>query len=249
MAQPVTRRTSLQTGAAAAALALTSMPATAANPRVSLRLMETSDLHVNVYPYDYYRDRPDDTVGLARTAGLIKAARAQARNSILFDNGDIIQGNPLGDFMAYKKGLKSGDTHPVIAAMNELGYAACTFGNHEFNYGLEFMDNALGAANFPSTCCNLLLPGGRARAEPWLVIEKTVTDNAGAEHRLRIGVIGFLPPQIMQWDRGHLEGRVMTTDITQAAEKYVPELRAQNVDLVVALCHSGISRSPRAAGE
>ena len=249
MAQRITRRTTLQTGAAAAAVALTPAPARAQTVRVALRLMATSDLHVNVYPYDYYRDKPDDTVGLARTASLIKAARAQAKNSILFDNGDIIQGSPLGDFIAYEKGLKDGGAHPVIAAMNELGYAACTLGNHEFNYGLAFMDDALGGANFPVTCCNLMTPEGKPRAAPWLVTEQNVTDAGGAAHKLKIGVIGFLPPQIMQWDRGNLEGKVTTLDIVRAAEKYLPELRAQGVDLVVALCHSGISRGPRAVGE
>jgi len=246
MTNRFSRRTVLQ---AAGALALTPATAFAANPRVALRLLETSDLHVNVYPYDYYRDKPDDTVGLAKTATLIKVARGEVKNSLLFDNGDIIQGSPMGDFMAYKKGLKKGDVHPIIASMNALDYAACTLGNHEFNYGLEYMDNALGGANFPSTCCNLLMPDGKARAKPWLVIEKNVTDVDGASHMLRIGVIGFLPPQIMQWDKGNLEGKVTTTDIVQAAEKYVPELRAQNVDLVVALCHSGISRSARQVGE
>jgi len=243
MTQPITRRAAVAT--AAAALAASTLPARAENPKVSLRLLETSDLHVNVFPYDYYRDKPDDTVGLAKTASLIKAARAEAKNSILFDNGDIIQGSPMGDFMFYKKGLKAGEVHPIIAAMNELGYAACTLGNHEFNYGLPYLDAALGGANFPSTCCNLLGLDGKPRAKPWLVVEKDVTDASGAAHKLRVGVIGFLPPQVMQWDKGNLEGKVTTTDIVQAAEKYVPELRAQKVDVVVALCHSGISRSAR----
>src|SRR5580693_1912699 len=104
--------------------------------RLRLRLMGTSDLHANVFPYDYYRDKPDDRVGLARTAGLIARARAEAPNALLLDNGDIIQGTPLGDYVALSKGLKAGDVHPMIAAMNTLGYAACTLGNHEFNYGL-----------------------------------------------------------------------------------------------------------------
>ena len=67
---------------------------------LQLRLMGTSDLHANIHPYDYYRDRPDDTVGLAKTASLIAAARREAPNSLLFDNGDVIQGTPLGDYAA-----------------------------------------------------------------------------------------------------------------------------------------------------
>ena len=59
---------------------------------------------------------------------------------MLFDNGDLIQGNPMGDYMAYEKGLNQGDIHPAVAALNTLGYDAATLGNHEFNYGLEFLD-------------------------------------------------------------------------------------------------------------
>jgi 2',3'-cyclic-nucleotide 2'-phosphodiesterase/3'-nucleotidase len=95
--------------------------------------METTDLHVNVLPYDYYRDKADDTLGLARTASLIRAARAEAKNSLLFDNGDLIQGSPMGDYLAYKKGIKAGEVHPMFAGMNELDYLCATVGNHEFN--------------------------------------------------------------------------------------------------------------------
>ena len=211
---------------------------------LTLRLIGTSDLHANVFPYDYYRDRPDDTVGLAKTASLIAKARGEVANSLLFDNGDIIQGSPLGDYAATAMGLKRGDVHPMIAAMNTLGYAACSIGNHEFNYGLDCLDIAVAGANFPALSCNILRPDGAFYFKPWLVLEPTLRDDAGAEHRLRIGVIGFTPPQIVQWDQGHLQGRATTIGIAEAARVQLAALRAQGVDLVVALCHSGISRKP-----
>jgi 2',3'-cyclic-nucleotide 2'-phosphodiesterase/3'-nucleotidase len=77
-----------------------------------LRLMETTDLHVHVHPYDYYGDRPNDTMGLARTASIIRAIRAEATNSMLDDDGDYLQGNPMGDFIAYERGMREGDVHP-----------------------------------------------------------------------------------------------------------------------------------------
>ena len=77
----------------------------AAAGQAHLRIMETTDLHVAVFPYDYYADAPNDTMGLARTAAIIEAIRAEAGNSILIDNGDVIQGNPMGDYIAYEKGL------------------------------------------------------------------------------------------------------------------------------------------------
>ena len=111
--------------------------------------METTDLHVHVFPYDYYADKPRDTIGLSRTASLIQGVRAESTNSLLLDNGDFLQGNPMGDYIAYERGMKDGDSHPVINAMNALGFDASTLGNHEFNYGVSFLMKSLAGADFP----------------------------------------------------------------------------------------------------
>jgi 2',3'-cyclic-nucleotide 2'-phosphodiesterase/3'-nucleotidase len=249
MTTSITRRRVLQTGVAAAAL--TGMPrwAFAAGPVVKLRILETTDLHVNVFPYDYYRDSPDDTVGLVRTASLVKAARGEARNSLLFDNGDLIQGSPLGDFVAYRQGMKPGDVHPMVAAMNELNYDCGTLGNHEFNYGLDFLQNSLGAAKFPLVCANVVKANGETLRKPWLILDREFVDESGAKQALKVGVIGFVPPQIVQWDKAHLDGRATTTDIVDAANKHVPDLKKAGADIVVALCHSGIAGGERKGGE
>jgi 2',3'-cyclic-nucleotide 2'-phosphodiesterase / 3'-nucleotidase len=223
-----------------AAVALHPFAALAAAGQAHLRIMETTDLHVAVFPYDYYADAPNDTLGLARTAALIDAIRAEAGNSILLDNGDVIQGNPMGDYIAYEKGLAD-NSHPVIAAMNTLGYEAGTMGNHEFNYGLEFLDAALKGANFPIVCANIVKADGTPFAEPYRIVEKQLTDGAGATHTIRLGYIGFVPPQIMTWDSSNLAGKVDTIGIVEAAEKYVPEMQAAGVDLIIALSHSGIA--------
>jgi 2',3'-cyclic-nucleotide 2'-phosphodiesterase/3'-nucleotidase len=194
--------------------------------------METTDLHVHVYPYDYYGDRPVDTVGLARTASIIREIRDEATNSILVDNGDFLQGNPMGDYIAYERGMKEGDLHPIIAAMNTLDFAVSTAGNHEFNYGLDFLMKTVAGANFPVVCANVgkgtLGAGPRddnTLFKPYVILDRTVTDGAGNTHPIRIGFIGFVPPQIMNWDRGHLEGSVNTRDIVEAARAWVPEGR------------------------
>ena len=119
-----------------------------------LRIISTTDLHCHVQPYDYYADKPVDTVGLARTGIVIEAIRAEATNTLLVDNGDYLQGNPMGDYIAYKRGMKPGDIHPVIAGMNTLDYAAGTLGNHEFNYGVDFLDLVNAGAGFPIVCAN-----------------------------------------------------------------------------------------------
>ena len=249
MTTSITRRRVLQTGVAAAALTGIPSWAFAAGPVVKLRILETTDLHVNVFPYDYYRDAPDETVGLARTASLVKAARGEAKNSLLFDNGDLIQGSPLGDFVAYRQGMKPGDVHPMVAAMNELNYDGGTLGNHEFNYGLEFLQNSLGAAKFPLVCANVVKANGETLMKPWLVLDREFVDETGAKQPLKVGVIGFVPPQIVQWDKAHLDGRATTTDIVDAANKHVPELKKAGAQIVVALCHSGIAGGERKGGE
>lgn len=247
MGKLMPRRTMLA-GAAGAAVSAIAPPLLAAGPAVTLRLLATSDLHMFVADYDYYRDREDDTVGLARTARLIDEARAEVANCLLLDNGDLIQGNPLGDFLAADQGLAPGTLHPMIRAMNLLGYDAAAIGNHEFNFGLDFLGRALAGARFPQICANVLKADGAPWLPPSAVLEREVADESGERHRLRIGVIGFVTPQITMWDRSKLSGRLVTQDIVEAAERHVPALRAE-ADLVVALCHSGISAAERRGGD
>ncbi|MCV6823328.1 MULTISPECIES: bifunctional 2',3'-cyclic-nucleotide 2'-phosphodiesterase/3'-nucleotidase [Halocynthiibacter] len=244
---PLSRRHFLA-GAAAGTTVLTLHPYSvhAASNQAHLRIMETTDLHVHVYPYDYYSDKPIDTVGLARTAAHIVDIRNEATNSILLDNGDFLQGNPMGDYIAYERGMAEGDMHPVIAAMNAVGFDASTLGNHEFNYGLDFLMKSLAGANFPIVSANVVTERGASPREdktllkPYVILDRMVTDGAGAEHSIKIGMIGFVPPQIMNWDRRHLEGNVSTRDILEAARAYVPEMKEAGADIIIALSHSGI---------
>jgi 2',3'-cyclic-nucleotide 2'-phosphodiesterase/3'-nucleotidase len=219
-----------------------------ASPVVRLRLLETSDLHTFDENYDYFRDQPDDSVGLTKVASLIFLARAEVKNVLLFDNGDIIQGNPLADFVALPGNFPGDHVHPTIKAMNTLGYVAATVGNHEFNYGVPFLRAALAGAEFPFCCANILNADGSPFLPPYIIMQRDVTAEDGTMQSLHIGVIGFVTPQIVEWDKAHLAGRVTTIDIVEAAQKYVPELR-RKVDLVVALSHSGISSMPRRGGE
>ena len=226
----------------------------AATNQVHLRLMETTDLHVHVFPYDYYADKPRDTVGLARTASIIKEIRAEATNALLLDNGDFLQGNPMGDYIAYERGMKGGDLHPVIAAMNAVGFDASTLGNHEFNYGLEFLMKSLAGADFPVVCANIAKETGATPRDdktllpPYVLMERELTDGAGQKHAIKIGLIGFVPPQVMNWDRRHLEGRVQARDILQTARAYVPEMKEKGADIIIALSHSGIAAARESDG-
>ncbi|GKW17255.1 2',3'-cyclic-nucleotide 2'-phosphodiesterase [Pectobacterium carotovorum subsp. carotovorum] len=211
---------------------------------VDLRVLETTDLHSNMMDFDYYKDTPTDKFGLVRTASLIHAAREQATNSVLVDNGDLIQGSPLGDYMA-AKGLKAGDVHPVYQAMNTLDYSVGNIGNHEFNYGLDYLHKALSGAKFPYVNANVLdAKTGKPLFTPYHIENKSVIDRDGKPHTLRIGYIGFVPPQIMVWDKANLTGKVTVEDITASAKKWVPEMRKQGADLVIVIPHSGLSAEP-----
>ena len=242
----MSRRSFLATTAGASMIALHPFSARAAAGQAHLRIMETTDLHVHVWPYDYYSDRPVDTVGLARTAAHIADIRDEATNAILLDNGDFLQGNPMGDYIAYERGMKEGDMHPIITAMNTLDFDASTLGNHEFNYGLDFLMKSLAGANFPIVSANVVKDQGADPTRdttlipPYIILDRELTDGAGQTHPIKVGLIGFVPPQIMNWDRKHLEGKVTTRDILQTARAYVPQMREEGADIIIALSHSGI---------
>ena len=223
-------------------------PLAGSKPRLRLRLLGLTDLHANLYPYDYFSDCPDNSVGLARAASLVRQARSEAPNCLLFDNGDILQGTPLGDFAAEAILADPSAIHPVIAAMNALDYAAATLGNHDFNYGLEALERAYAQARFPVVCCNVRKSDGSPWFPPSVVIERAFVDTSGTPRRLKVGVIGVAPSQIAQWDEAHVRGRLTTVDIVEGARAELSELRGR-VDLVVVLCHSGISRLASTLGE
>ena len=211
---------------------------------VDLRILETTDLHGNMMDFDYYKDTPVEKFGLVRTASLINAARGEVKNSVLVDNGDLIQGSPLSDYMA-AKGLKKGEIHPVYRAMNTLDYAVGNLGNHEFNYGLKYLHDALAGAKFPYVNANIIdVKTKKPLFTPYLIKETEVVDQDGKKQTLKIGYIGFVPPQIMTWDKANLDGKVTVNDITETARKYVPEMRAKGADVVVVVAHSGLSADP-----
>lgn len=232
------------------ALALTTGLAAAHAAEVKLRILETTDLHMNLLSYDYYQDVATDQYGLARTITLIKAARAEAPNSLLFDNGDLLQGTPLGDVVAKVAPLRDGEVHPAYKVMNALKYDAANIGNHDFNYGLPFLRRALTGAAFPYVNANVYVDdaakdGANAKHAftPYVLLDRELVDAEGRKHPIKVGVIGFVPPQIMMWDKTNLEGKVVVRDIAATARRYVPEMRAQGAQLVVAIPHSGLERT------
>ena len=211
---------------------------------IDLRIIETTDLHGNMMNYDYFKDQYIDTFGLAKTANLIHQAREEVKNSVLVDNGDLIQGSPMADY-ALNKGLNKGDIHPVYKALNTLDYVVGNIGNHEFNFGLDFLQKSLAGANFPYVNANVYdAKTNKPFFKQYIILDKKVVDRDGKQHPIKIGYIGFVPPQIMQWDKLNLEGKVIVKDITETAQKLVPEMKKQGADIIVAIPHSGVSAEP-----
>jgi len=190
---------------------------------VSLRLIQTSDIHSNVLGYDYYQNKEDRKFGLSRTALLIRAARAENPNNLLLDNGDLIQGSPLADYIFEQSGAGYLDkqAHPAIKALNELGYDVGNLGNHEFNYGLDYLGKILKGANFPYVNANVF--------------------EGDAFKRDSNGKIDWSGNKFTPYLLLDLEGKVVVADMVETANHYVPELRAKGADVVVVVAHSGIN--------
>jgi len=227
--------------------------------RARIGVIETTDLHTNVMSYDYYKLSPDSSLGLERAATLVKNARKEFPNSLLFDDGDTIQGTALADYQALVSPPPCDQEIAIYKAMDSLNYDAGTIGNHEFNYGLGYLSRSTGITldvagidakkckgpDYPLVLSNVFsAKDGKPLFAPWRVITRTIRTANGGTSTIRIGLLGFTPPAIMDWDRRNLEGKVTVMGVVEAANKYVPELKKAGADVVIAISHSGISTAP-----
>jgi len=216
---------------------------------VDLQILGTTDIHTNLANYNYYLDAPSAELGLANTATLIEQARAKNPNTLLFDNGDLIQGTPLGSYKALESVLKPGEVHPAIAALNALKYDGGTLGNHEFNYGLDFLDEVLNDAKYPVVNANTYDAKTKERMfTPYVILDKGVVDSSGEKHTLKVGVTGIVPTKIVEWDAIHLAGKVEMQEPVEAIKEVVPEMQKAGADVIVVLSHSGIGEDTYVKG-
>lgn len=217
---------------------------------VDVRILATTDLHTNLVNYDYYQDKPAQNVGLAKTAVLIEDAKKENSNVLLVDNGDTIQGTPLGTYKAIVNPIKDGEQHPMYTALQKLGFDAGTLGNHEFNYGLDYLKKVIATAGMPIVNANVVdAKTGKFVYDPYKIIKKTYTDKNGRSVDVNIGVTGIVPPQILSWDKANLEGKVKVNDSVEAIQAIIPEMRKAGADVVLVLSHSGIGDDKYEKGE
>jgi 2',3'-cyclic-nucleotide 2'-phosphodiesterase/3'-nucleotidase len=232
---------------------VTPTPPTAPDsPEIPLTLFATSDVHGHLLSYDYAADRPATLPSLARIATCLARERAKATNSLLFDNGDFLQGTALADLFADLP-PQADRLHPAIDAMNALGVDAAALGNHEFNLDLDRLGTVLASARFPLLCANLhptetAPPALGDLWQPSVILTRDLTDTQGRAHRLRIGLFGVLPPQVVLWDHARIGDALRAEDMLGAAARTIAGLRADGADLVIGLAHTGIDTAPARTG-
>eukprot|EP01030_Chromulinospumella_sphaerica_P005360 gene5360-5239_t len=196
-----------------------------AGATATLAVLETTDLHFNVRSYDYFKLAEDKSYGFERTATLVRAARKEFANTLLVDNGDTIQGTALADYEATVSPIPCTQQLSMYKAMGALGFDAGTLGNHEFNYGLPFLNQVLGGG--------LDVDGVEATKKC-----------AGAGYP---AVLANVYSNKTKKPLRYLEGKVYTEGAVESANKYVPELRAKGADIVVALLHGGLDSAAYSA--
>ncbi len=249
------RRVVLTGGAALAAAGyLATSPAAYAGQRpldrrrtVRVTVLGTTDLHGNVYNWDYFKNREfdntaHDDIGLAKVATLVKGVRADRKGEpiLTLDAGDTIQGTPLAYYYAKKEPIGRGVVHPMATAMNLVGYDAAALGNHEFNYGIELLRTFESQLDFPLLGANAVDPvTKRPVFKPYIIRKYRVPGG----RTVKVGVLGLTNPGIAIWDRANVEGRMEFPGLVEQAQKFVPEMKRRGCDLVVVSAHSGADTS------
>ena len=206
-----------------------------ANPkRVQITVLGTTDLHGNIYPLDYYTNKPDNR-GLAKIATLIARARKDNPTALLVDSGDTIQGTPV-EYYHNKKNNKPRD--PMMLVMSSLHYDAMAVGNHEYNFGLQVLEKARGEAEFPWLSANTYKKGtAETYYKPYLVKEVS---------GVRVGILGLTTPGIPNWENVPNYAGLEFREPVAEAKKWVAELRnKERADLVIITMHMGLEEDLR----
>ncbi|XEC95950.1 bifunctional UDP-sugar hydrolase/5'-nucleotidase [Paenibacillus tarimensis] len=200
---------------------------------VTLSILVTSDIHGYIYPTDY-RNTEERNWGLAKIATLIKQQRQRCTDVLLIDNGDVIQGSPL---TYHSTKFNSERIHPSIAALNELRYDAAVFGNHEFNYGRQLLDQAVRDSDFPWVSANIVDSDTSAPAfgKPYVI--KII------QNEIKVAVLGATTHFIPNWERPeHIEG-LHFSDALNTVKQWVELIRREErPDVLIVAYHGGFER-------
>ena len=204
--------------------------------RSQLVVMGTTDVHGWLLPYDYTAGE-EVGFGLARLVPVIDSIRAaHPGRTALVDSGDLLQGNALAGVYSDPAARGRGEPHPVIEAMNWLAYDAAAIGNHEFNFGIQFMEEVFADAELPFLAPNIFVHGTDRPAYPqYTIIERQVEGRP-----LRIGITAGIPPGVLVWDRDHVLGRLDFPDLVESIRPLVPRMRAEGAEIIIVAAHNGL---------
>lgn len=191
---------------------------------VTVTVLGSTDLHGRIYPWEYATDTEDIDAGMAKIQTLIKQEKAANPNTILIDAGDTLQDNMADIF-------NNNPVHPMMEGLNYMGYDTWTLGNHEFNFGLDFLNKNIAAFKGKVLAANIYKSDGSRFVEPYAIFEK-----AG----VRIAVVGLIAPHIPRWEASTPEHfkDLTFTDPVEEAKKVVKELEGK-YDVLVGSFHMG----------
>lgn len=254
----MTRRTVIGGAAALAAAGFQAVPAYAggtsghgSGKTVRLTVMGTTDLHGNVFNWDYFKnteydDSAHNDIGLAKISTLVSAVRDRiaadrhAPRPLLLDAGDTIQGTPLAYYFAKIEPITGGHTHPMAAAMNRIGYDAAALGNHEFNYGLDILRRFQRQLRFPLLGANAQDWTTGLPVFPPYTLKRV---HVPGEKPITVGILGLTNPGIAIWDKANVENKLKFGGIVELAKIWAPRVRQAGADVVIASVHSGMDLS------
>lgn len=210
---------------------------------ITLRVLATTDLHMELTGYDYVNDSPGKHYGLSGVAQLIRDARQDAADkgyaSLLVDNGDFFQCGPLAEMLT-KQSVSA--AHPAIAALNALQYDAAGLGNHDLDYGTDYIAAVAAKLDMPVVASNLDLPSAPA-IRPDALLEIALP-NTTSPQTLKVGIVSVLPEHTAIWNAYVLAGKGAIAPALPRLQELIPALRARGADIVILLAHMGI-RSDR----
>ena len=207
-----------------------------------LRILATTDLHMNLSGFDYACDAPGGTTGLAGLSTMVTAARAEARSqgrsSVLLDNGDFLQGTALADWQSE---LGTAPEHPLIRILNAMEYDAIGLGNHDLDYGTDYLSGVIDLLDAPTVSTNLS-SGIIAGLHPHILLKTSIETSQGTAP-LTIGILSALPVETAIWNTSQLPSGTRIHDPVVSLGTAAKKLRQDGAELIIALAHMGITPS------
>ena len=203
---------------------------TAMAQEVNIKILGTSDIHGRVVPWSYGADVEDKSGSYAQIATYVKDVRKNNKNVVLVDVGDAIQDNQVDVFAKDKKYYKD---HPIPKVLNEMKYDVFVLGNHEFNFGMEALDEILKDIKAKKLTANFYYKKNDKR----YIDATTIIEKDG----VKLGIIGLSTPMSAKFeeDTGNLKDMKFTSP-TEEARTQVEKLKAKGVDAIIVIAHMGI---------